>query len=1451
MARPLRPAPAPPASTPLPASAISSSTPRQSSRPHRPSAALIAATTASTPPAAGPSTPSDSGRQRSESKAHGLRSVGGAAERTPCPFPAAYGGRDKCGISAEDEGDEVLMSILSSIAYLDNRALSAEEIAITCFQQGWLRPPSAAIEPTTLINNSIRSYIKRCEKNRRHCLLSKYQLAGSVVESVLQSALHPSAFDDSMRPKGTVWYLCGGTGKTKWKSPFDGIEIPKLPPRKPAPPKKQVSKDSKPAKVDLKKTAAATTQQKGKSKASASAPVKIRLVVAGAEDESASEVGSSRRSRSPSMGESIHVTPQSPIGLGLLHPAPLVGSAKPQKRSKPRRPRDILDSSSDSDTSDSDLDIARDIPGPSRLPRNPRSYRPKMGQPLGGSPRVSSSRLPQHSPFMDVFFPSPIIPSSMPAPHASPFPSHSLDNTTWTARHDRSHFFETSSSSSDDEMRDPTWGLDSEILIRAPDGEDERPSWSMEEDEAKVKEATDALRVLFPMSSPDEELDLESKLELNQLDNHPSILQESPRSSLVERPYGRLKAVDAGGIPLNAWIANSSPAASPNLRTYKNLAPPDLSPTQHLSKLRSSFDPEEMEVDDESPWLDETGELPVKAEDSFSDADLGSTVGDAPTPEHDRHLHTALWAQEAAAIRIKQEPEDYPSPVTTEDDHSAVDFGCSRGSSTPSSGSSELPPFEIDIDNGRMGVDEVILGPESISVEELESWLPAQGKVDRTPHRGRAAKSRAHPSRCSGTWGGIGVGSTFIPNKPPARTRSTRSNATARRSRSSPSRPAVDVPEQSTPESEIEDEFDDAIGTADLERARVEAEAKEEQHRKACKAKAEHQRALLEAYRQTVRGETSDSTEALQTPWSEGGAHTPWGVASTESLSIVTPGALSPMALHCAHASNEGMRHHMTAVDPKALVSPPIQPGFAYSPGHLGASPGPSHDLGMGMLDGMLSQQEIDAFMSATPPGPVSMHAPASATPNPIPSSFAPSVATVAPPAPSRQSIPALPPAIAPVKPAVQTSRPATPSLAPAPPLQAMQQHKPIVKRPVTPIAGPPSTPLPPQSAPIPAIAVTADAKPMDTAVPAQPIVPSNKIAPQLATATPPNELAIPSATPSPLSSMSSTTTTQEGVSIVRPSTKTSGKIPAVTKRVCPGVDACVIDNIPVYAHLFEGKQGQGKQVLLRRLDSDFVNANALLHALGVPENKHADFFNNPISPSRMAARQVVPATIGGVEYFEGVSGTWVHLFEAKEFARRAKLPANSLLANILREDLFRLFAIIANLNPEHLPADAFGSLFAPGPPRSSSAAPTASSTSSPTLSAGSANSKSTPNLTALSTSAPGGPHGHVRNGVQLSGGAPVPTAVKAPLIRSAPPTPPDGCPQPKRRRATISSPLAKKPGVHSLTPMSGPQAIAPAPASATSVPAAGTRLSIAAQKRATRASIGGGVALRPNVASK
>ena len=84
-----------------------------------------------TPCAAGPSKAYP--RQSVEHKSHALRSVENAAERTTCPFPGEYGGREKCGVSEEDEADEVLMAVCGACALLVSCCFDQEgnnEIAI-------------------------------------------------------------------------------------------------------------------------------------------------------------------------------------------------------------------------------------------------------------------------------------------------------------------------------------------------------------------------------------------------------------------------------------------------------------------------------------------------------------------------------------------------------------------------------------------------------------------------------------------------------------------------------------------------------------------------------------------------------------------------------------------------------------------------------------------------------------------------------------------------------------------------------------------------------------------------------------------------------------------------------------------------------------------------------------------------------------------------------------------------------------------------------------------------------------------------------------------------------------------------------------------------------------------------------------------------------------------------
>lgn len=265
-------------------------------------------------------------------------------------------------------------------------------------------------------------------------------------------------------------------------------------------------------------------------------------------------------------------------------------------------------------------------------------------------------------------------------------------------------------------------------------------------------------------------------------------------------------------------------------------------------------------------------------------------------------------------------------------------------------------------------------------------------------------------------------------------------------------------------------------------------------------------------------------------------------------------------------------------------------------------------------------------------------------------------------------------------------------------------------------------------------------------------------------------------------------------------------------------------------------------------------------------------------------------AQIQGHKYAPGVQGTWIRLSQAQQVARQLGLPidgdsAGGGLGNVLRDDLFHTFATMANLNPKHVPSDTFGcSTFLPEPLqgkknggavaaaeiKTPSTVPSSASNSIPSssypspLAASSANSKSTQNLSALSSSAPASGPAHGAKKV----------APKASLVRQAPSTPLEPGPQPKRRRATIVdgvvpklSPLlpantaVKKTGSQSPPSISG----APTTKSTSSLPAVQRKAPLKAtptvtqaqaqssapamtpiQKRATRANLGNVGMTRP-----
>ena len=907
-------------------------------------------------------------RQPIEAKAHGLRSVG-SVDKAECPFPAQFGGCEKCGVSEEDERDESLMAICASIAstvcsrkpvasHIDpqnNRALSAEEIAEIAIDSGWMRP-SRAIPAPTIVNNLIRDHLKRCEKAEppREPLLSKHQLTGSVNESVLEDALHPSAFESGLRPKGTVWYLTT-IGRTKWKNPFDGIELPKPPPKKTTTAKPK-PKDAKPKKTDKDEKLA-----KGKDKSTPS--VKIRLVFNNSKLREADAVSSyGETSRSVSESRSASVTPSVP---SLVRPT--------SGRGRARRILDPLESS-DSDSSDTDASKSphvRTVAKPFATRRlTPlalnSAHSPRFGHVLQRVRAYSP-----HTPNSELF--APPAPNATSTQH-SPFPSHSLDNTFWTPRANPSrNAYETSSSSSDDETREREgdWVHPPDVYIQGELGEDEdmpQSAWFLEQD-GTVKEATDALRVLFPMTSPPTDKQEEPAVDLSKLDNRhapsdtSSIADTSSSATARAMDRGQVKQLADASSALVISLITTSPVPSPQLKVFNlpRLIADSPSPTTHLSRLRNSMDMETMELD--RLWLDDGGELPVKAEDTFSDVDAVSAIGDAETPESDRQLKTAAWALEAAAantsithLGVKQEPEDYPSPMTTE----GSDRYRSRASSadhshSPSTGSSESTDMDIDSAHAakvhiHADIDQVNLGPESISIEELDGWMPSQKMK---PQRGR--KRRSDPTRISGNWGNIGVGllSAIESISPPAPVPQTTKRTRAKTSRRSSTRSqvrAASVPLEAIRSSDLFELDPDCIGPDDLETARAEAEAREERIRAAHRERNERQSALLNAFKDAVT--TDDSSLS-----------TPAAFSDTTSWPVDTPSILSPMLLQGVSTlslSDVMVSPPYSAVDPKALKSPPL---LAEAPKQVEASQ-------TTMLDEVMSQAEVEAVTSAVSPSP-------------------------------------------------------------------------------------------------------------------------------------------------------------------------------------------------------------------------------------------------------------------------------------------------------------------------------------------------------------------------------------------------------------------------------------------------------------------------------------------------
>ncbi|RSH85080.1 uncharacterized protein EHS24_006673 [Apiotrichum porosum] len=1379
-------------------------------------------------------------------KAHGLRNALNARDRTPCPFPSEFGGSEHCGVADEDEADDVLMAICAATAGLGNLALSPDELASIAFERGWLRPPSVAVAPATMIQNAIRMHQSRCSKATptRRPLVQKYQLAGSTAEAVLGPALHPTAFEGPARPKGPVWFLSSEVGKAKWRNPFAGIVVPKTTVRKPAAPRPKTIKPKKEDtrrkdKKDKEQTPAAASAASDATVPPPVPRIKLRLSAAAGDATPGTTPGTppATPGEDSDVGESMRssrsVTVESSVTPMLFSTPP------PPSRKHQRKHTSVLDSS-DSDSSDSDDDMtAAAAASRHRQPRH--IVLPPLAAGAGSTrfpPQAPPSRPapPAHSPLGVLFF-SPLTTATLPLPTLlqSPFPHHSLDNTIWAARNKTEPLaFDASSSSSDDELCED-WGNSSGLMIKADDDEVLSGSWP-QDDDPKLSAATTAMRELFPY----EEGAVANPCgpSFNQLDNRQGQSDSSSvadSSSTINAVFqGKLKNV-ACPAALPAW-ALSSPVSSPSMNGRSLPAFVETSPTQYLSRYARDVDRSmEMDVDvspDDEAWLDESGQLPVHAEDTFSDVEVGSTLGgEITTPERDRQLQTAEWAQ-ASSLLIKQEPEDYyPSPAatsSTEPDDTSLLFQASRESTasapSPSSGSSELTPYEFDdSDNAQ----EFLLGPESLSIEELDEWLPCAAKVDRTPLRGRGRVARHDPSRCSGNWGSIGVNNPIIPLSgfipkptPPPLVRKRSLRSCTRRNRSTPrkadSRPTpvpspvssevlvLETPTHPEPETiDIDIELEDAIGAADLEMARVEAEEREEQYRAQKRAEAEENHRRWQACRRafadaTASGSGSQSpvlsppnppaAEPHQSsPWIE----TPNNGSGTWGASDIVPDmtsslTLSPLALQISPPPE------LTSLDPKALLSPPSQ-------------------TTMMMLDSALSQVEIDQQHAAPPlPAPaLPPPAPAATAPAPHPVPYHPvAIAPAQQPQQQQQQQPhrghaqqhhhpiapkpvnpSPPKHIAPrvVSPKV-SHKPMPIAIAPAPvhPHEVKIAPRPEVK--VAPKPEPRILPKPepsklvPKAASVPPIAPT----PATTSAPATTPATATSSATSTSSTPAPTPAQVPTRTVSPIartstsspatasvassSSLSSapsstatsttTTTASTPAPQPRPSTPSSG---GTTKRLLPGIDACVIDNLPCYSHVWEAPKGP-KCTVLRRLDTDFVNGTALLTALGVPPNKYAEYLQAP-SPTLASHRTVPLISPQGHHHAPGVPGVWIPLVEARELARKLGLPDSKLLANILREDLFQLFKELAGISLRHTSStESFGMPFVTQPHPRQMVPPA------------NANSRSTPNLTALGGASAPNPT-HMRPGV--------PAGAKGPLVRG-PVAPPDGAPQPKRRRATV-----------------------------------------------------------------
>ncbi|BEI95351.1 hypothetical protein CcaverHIS631_0103000 [Cutaneotrichosporon cavernicola] len=1368
---------------------------------------------------------------------------------------------------------------------MGNIALSPDELASVAFENGWLRPPSVAVAPGAMIQNAIRTHQSRCSKSSpaRKPLLVKYQLSGSMAEAVLEPSLHPQAFEGPSRPKGPVWYLSPDVGRAKWRNPFTGIVVPKAPVRKPAAPRQRSikpapSKDSSSThKGRHRKDGSATPALVTDSSSSQAPPrIKLRLSAAGGGD-AASQQGED--SDAPSAVDMSRDTSRSQTVDSTVFPCSSPPTSPPSERRRERR--SVFDSSESESSSD-------DEDAPQLRPSQRRFVLPTFPPLAADHPRFVQQ--PRMSPLGELFFSSIQTPTQLPQPLPahSPFPCHALDNTIWGARRtvDDEPIGCDTSSSEDEEMRDPDWGTGSGVIVKA---EDEQLNAELPEGikqlevEAKVAATTCAMSKLFSLDEPPA-----TAVVYNQLDNlsssDTSSRTESSTTTVNHKFHGKLKSVTCSNA-LPAWSA-SSPVQSPNMAGRSLPAFVETSPTSFFRTARdweSRTIAMDVDMDQGESWLDESGQLPVHAEETFSDLEVGSTVGDISTPERDRALQTAEWAQTTSALsmNIKQEPEDYyPSPAATSE-HSSILSAPSRESSvsTASSPLSELPDLDSD-DNDEDYEYEVLIGPESVHLDELDSWLPGASKPHTTPGRGRG-RTRQDPSRSS--WGGIGVNNPFVPCPstiskfvPPALVRKRSQRSSSRRNRSTPRKAERITPAPSPAEVVVinvspkaksalstasdDMELDEAIGTAELEKAAAEAfaeaVAREEELRRVRKQREwdECLRTFANACPtvststdsgSTSPGEATPSSSSAgpstqPTPWPEMSPN--WG--STDNICDMAPHptTLSPLALQMTPivpTADIAMMAMLSKADPDAMaldltpedleelaaqLPPTAPPPLPAVPTTVTVPQGPSNrsppkkvlniaprppgvQVALKPLKPKPTQdadkEKGDKAEKAEKPaerpkpvkqksgsssksGPTAAVAAAAATataataaaaavaaappfgpaiaPAPVPAGPAP--ATVKSSTSAAASAPATAPQALAPNPAAAT--PAAPP-APCPPRQAVSVPSQQIATPV-PHSAPVAQPAPaPTAAPTPTLRAAVGS----SAVPSQPVSkPHSQTSSQPTSHTPsqassqgqsqpPTRTVSPVAritTASPTGSAASASTS---ASTPSSTTSTQSRPGGTTKRLLPGIDACVVDNLPCYSHIWDNPKG-GRCTVLRRLDTDFVNGTALLTALGVAPTRIPEFLNGP-SPTLASHRTVPLISPQGMHHAPGVPGVWIPLVEARGLAAKLSLQEATLLANILREDLFQLFKQLAGISLRHTSStESFGMPFVTQPLGQRGKVP------------------------------PRPQQQPVRHPVTTNG---VPINGKSPLVRQ-PTQQPDGCPQPKRRRSTVAVPGATGPQV-------------------------------------------------------